>query len=107
MKILVVSAAIPFPPIGGGQLRTYHLLRALAVEHEVTLIGFTFDDDAGGEIETPPFPVHTQQVPWQWPPLYRQMLEADESIAAAAAAKLDHEIEEPWFVSFYESAQME
>ena len=39
MRILVVNAVIPFPPIGGGKLRAYHLFCMLAASHAVTLIG--------------------------------------------------------------------
>ena len=29
MRILVINIELPFPPIGGGLLRTYHLMRCL------------------------------------------------------------------------------
>jgi glycosyltransferase involved in cell wall biosynthesis len=39
MKILFVNNVLPFPPLDGGRIRRYHLLRALAAAHDVTLLG--------------------------------------------------------------------
>src|SRR6266566_4894522 len=44
MRVLVVSPRIPFPPVDGAGLRTYHLVRALAETHEVTLVAFDYGD---------------------------------------------------------------
>ena len=43
MKILFLSTWFPYPPDNGSKLRVYHLLRALAQAHEVTLVSFAFD----------------------------------------------------------------
>ena len=43
MRILFLSTWFPYPPDNGSKLRVYHLLRALARAHEVTLISFAFD----------------------------------------------------------------
>ncbi|WP_298815668.1 glycosyltransferase family 4 protein [Chloroflexus sp.] len=43
MRALVLSPYPPYPPRGGGALRIYHLLRALAVHHQVTLLTFAPD----------------------------------------------------------------
>ena len=40
MRLLVLSAWFPFPADNGSKIRTHHLLRALAAEHEVDLIAF-------------------------------------------------------------------
>jgi sugar transferase (PEP-CTERM/EpsH1 system associated) len=40
MKILFLSTWFPFPPDQGSKIRAYHLLRALALRHEVSLISF-------------------------------------------------------------------
>ena len=37
MNILFLSTWFPYPPDNGSKLRVYHLLRALAQAHEVTL----------------------------------------------------------------------
>jgi glycosyltransferase involved in cell wall biosynthesis len=99
----MVSPEIPFPPVGGGRSRTYHLLRALAARHEVTLVGFTYEDAP----ETAPYRVRVIAVPWEWPPLYRQMREGDEPAARSAYEALVHETAEPWFVSCVASPAME
>jgi len=45
-RILVLTTRLPYPPREGHQLRTWHLLRALAHEHEVTLASCLRRDDA-------------------------------------------------------------
>ena len=45
MRILIVSAAVPFPPHGGGRMRTYQLTKALVEEHDVTLLAFSFEGE--------------------------------------------------------------
>ena len=102
MRILVLSAAIPFPPISGGKLRTYHLLRALSRAHELTLVGFTYGETPG----MPPFPVRVIAVPWESPPLYRQMTDGNAAMAQQAADQLVSVTGEPWCVSWAESAAM-
>ncbi len=51
MNILFLSTWFPYPPDNGSKLRVYHLLRALAQDHEVTLLSFAFStarpDDPG------------------------------------------------------------
>ncbi len=42
MRILFLSAWYPYPPDNGSKIRVYHLLRALAARHEVTLVSFAF-----------------------------------------------------------------
>lgn len=49
VRILFFTARLPYPPREGHQLRSWHLLKALAEEHEVTLLSFLRkDDDAEG-----------------------------------------------------------
>lgn len=43
MQVLFLSTWFPTPPDNGSKLRAYHLLRALAQEHAVTLVSFAFD----------------------------------------------------------------
>lgn len=40
MKILFLSAVLPYPLYSGGQIRIYHLLRAAAQKHDITLFAF-------------------------------------------------------------------
>lgn len=44
-RILFVTSRLPFPPKEGHQLRSWHLLQALASQHEVTLLSFARADD--------------------------------------------------------------
>ena len=98
MRILVVSAVIPFPPTGGGKLRTFHLTRALAREHEVTLVGFRFDEEPGRS----PFPLRVIEVPYHSPPLFQAMESGDE----VAFKALEAQVPEPWFVSYFDCREM-
>lgn len=41
MKILFVSAVLPYPLHSGGQIRIYNLLKRLGKKHEITLAAFT------------------------------------------------------------------
>jgi len=102
VRILALSTAIPFPPISGGKLRTFHLLRALAERHELKLVAFTY----GEQPDSPPFPVQVIAVPWESPPLYRQMTSSDPAVAQRAADALASSHPEPWCVSWAESAAM-
>ncbi len=40
MKILFVSAYLPYPPDSGGRIRTYHLLKWATAHHQVSLLSF-------------------------------------------------------------------
>jgi glycosyltransferase involved in cell wall biosynthesis len=44
MKVLFVSALLPYPPRSGGQIRMYNLLKRLAKKHEITLVSFIRDE---------------------------------------------------------------
>ena len=103
MKVLIVSAGIPFPPIGGGRMRTYQLSKALAAHHDVVLAAFSFE---GERYADPDFPVELVTVPWVAPELYEQLEGWDPEGAVEAYRRLQFEHEEPWFVSFYESQAM-
>ena len=43
MNILVLSTWFPYPPDNGSKIRVSHLLRALARNHDVTLLAFDFN----------------------------------------------------------------
>lgn len=40
MRILIITAALPYPPISGNPLRVYNLLRRMTEEYEVWLVTF-------------------------------------------------------------------
>lgn len=48
-RILAVTSRLPYPPREGHQLRSWHLLKALASQHDVTLLSVVRDDDAPDE----------------------------------------------------------
>ncbi|NJM39423.1 MAG: glycosyltransferase [Anaerolineae bacterium] len=56
MKIILLSTWFPYPPSQGSKTRAYHLIRALAQAHEVTLISF-----ADTEIQ-PEWVAHMKQI---------------------------------------------
>lgn len=105
MRILVLNSEIPFPPITGAQSRTYHLLRHLSAEHEVTLVGFRWDSQDAPVVCS--LPVEVIRVPWVPSELYRKMHEGCPSESQWAYRYLAYESPEPWFVSYYNSATME
>ena len=43
MKVLFVSAVLPYPLHSGGQVRIYNLLKRLSQKHEITLFAFIRD----------------------------------------------------------------
>lgn len=45
MKILFVSAVLPYPLYSGGQIRLYNLLKILSTKHEIHLYSFIRDTD--------------------------------------------------------------
>jgi len=44
-KLLVLTSRLPYPPREGHQLRAWHILRALAAAHQISLLSFVRDDD--------------------------------------------------------------
>jgi len=47
-RILLLTPQLPYPPEQGTSLRNFHLLRALAQRHDVTLLSFAESDRAAG-----------------------------------------------------------
>ncbi len=45
-RVLALTSRLPYPPTEGHQLRSWHLIKALAARHEVTLMSFVRNDDA-------------------------------------------------------------
>jgi polysaccharide biosynthesis protein PslH len=105
MRILALALGIPFPPIGGGLTRTFHLLKAIASHHDVTLIGFTYEGAAPHE--APPYPLRVEAVPWQWSHHYREMIGADAKASTRAYERLAFECDQPWFASIVDPGPMQ
>ncbi len=45
MKILMITPYIPYPPVSGGQTRSYNLIKKLSSKHEITLFSFVRKDE--------------------------------------------------------------
>jgi hypothetical protein len=103
MKILVITPDLPFPPIGGAQVRTYHLVKGLAEHHDVTMIGFIGDRGPA----SPDLSVRLVEIPWGWPESYKAMKSADPADSQRAFESLTRPTGEPWFVSCYQLPAME
>ncbi len=94
-RILFVTSRLPFPPREGHQLRSWHLLKALAGQHEVVLLSFLRDDDdlAGAEemrkhlasVETFPIPAGQSRRSMAWAVL-RSLLTREPYVAAKYAS---------------------
>lgn len=65
MRILFLTSRLPFPPHRGDRLRTYHFLRVLGKEHEITLISFIQDEkERGSVVGIAPFCTAVHVLPW-------------------------------------------
>lgn len=72
MRILFLTSRFPFPPTRGDRTRTYHFLRALGTEHELTLV--TFIGSPAEHVllrEVAPYCTAVHVVPW---PAYRSVI---------------------------------
>ncbi len=103
MRILALSLGVPFPPIGGGLTRTYHLLEALSRHHEVVLAAFEYGDAH----DLPPFPIEIERAAWRWSQPYLDMTGDDPAARARAYNYLTFEIDAPWFVSALDPSAMD
>ncbi|MCR4326106.1 MAG: glycosyltransferase, partial [Candidatus Roizmanbacteria bacterium] len=45
MKLLMVTPYLPYPPVSGGQTRSYHLITRLAKKHKITLFCYYRHED--------------------------------------------------------------
>ena len=50
MRILFLTARLPYPPNRGDRLRAYHFLRVLSREHRITLLSFIDDSREAGHV---------------------------------------------------------
>ena len=50
MRILFLTARLPYPPTRGDRLRAYHFLRVLSQEHRITLLSFIGDESEAGNV---------------------------------------------------------
>jgi glycosyltransferase involved in cell wall biosynthesis len=45
MRVLLLTQVLPYPPDSGPKVKTYHVLKYLAQQHDVTLVSFVRDSD--------------------------------------------------------------
>lgn len=67
MKILHLMPYVPVPPIFGGALRIYHLLKHMVQRHEVTVVAYGSPDDHRRMVEyfdSQLHAIHTVPPPW-------------------------------------------
>ena len=102
MRVLFVNVGMPFPTVGGGSLRTAHVIEALAYDHDVTLVGFTYGD----ALPEAPYPLRIVGVPWELPRLYEDMMYGDTEASERASQALASG-PFPWRASTVESPAME
>ncbi|MBK7216093.1 MAG: glycosyltransferase [Candidatus Promineofilum sp.] len=101
MRILFLTARLPYPPTRGDRLRAYHFLRVLSQEHRITLLSFIGDESEAGNVNPlRPFCEDIQLVhraPWQsalgaatgaWRPLPLQALYYRSPIMRGAVDRL-------------------
>ena len=53
-RVVFVTTRLPWPPTEGHQLRSYHLLRAAARKHDVTLLSLARKEDRRDEVDHSP-----------------------------------------------------
>jgi len=63
MKILFVTPYVPYPPKFGGSVRIYHMARALARRHEVSIVSYREQDGLGDPGGLEPFCSRVVTVP--------------------------------------------
>lgn len=55
MKILFLTAEMPYPPIGGSKIRAYNIIRGLSARHEIHLCTFVTPEDEKHADELRPY----------------------------------------------------
>lgn len=93
MKILFVSAVLPWPLHSGGQVRIYNLLKRLSKKHEITLVSFIRDENERKFAENLSFCKHVHVV-------YRGKARQVRYFLRAITSAY------PWLLSTYENAKM-
>lgn len=99
MRVLVVTADVPWPCVGGARTRNAHLVQALLPQHDVEVLALRWDDKPAAA----PAGVALQTIPWTLPPLHAAADDGDEAAWTALYAAGA----EPYGVSYYDSPAME
>ncbi len=62
MRVLFVSAVLPYPLYSGGQIRIYNLLKQLSQNHEITLFSFIRNEEERKNIQALSFCKHVETI---------------------------------------------
>jgi len=65
VRILFLSPWFPYPPVNGSKIRIYNLVRALAREHEVSLLSFVREGEVVDEQGLRELCCSVQTLPWR------------------------------------------
>lgn len=77
-KILFISPRPPWPLFSGGQIRVYHLLKALSKKHQIILAQYITEDETTDFIKELPFCYKIQTIkrrykPWSFRTLFKSL----------------------------------
>jgi glycosyltransferase involved in cell wall biosynthesis len=81
--VLFITEFLPWPLHTGGRIRTYHILRQVALRHDVTLVTQTLRGETAGEERIRALGVQLYSVPLQPQTLLRKALTAAAFLASA------------------------
>lgn len=119
MRILFLTARLPYPPTRGDRLRAYHFLRVLSREHQITLLSFiAAESESANVAHLRPFctDIHlVHRTPWQsqisaglnfWRPLPLQSLYYRSGVMREAVNRLlDRQRFDAIYVHLFRMAQ--
>lgn len=95
MKVLAVTAEVPWPSRGGAQTRNAHLLAALAADHEVVVAALRWDE----RVAPAPAGITLHTVPWSLPPAHRALQEGAAGASDAFLPPAADAYSISWFAS--------
>ncbi|HEY3412714.1 MAG TPA: glycosyltransferase [Armatimonadota bacterium] len=101
MRILVLAPELPYPPVGGGKLRAYHLLRGLAERHTLDILCFLHDPSERKLLKDVRQWAGITPVLWTMPPVYAALYEGADPEDVERASDL------PLLPAYFESEEMQ
>ncbi len=51
-SILMITPYLPYPPVSGGRMRTYNLVRELRINYDITLVSFGNPEERAVDYQT-------------------------------------------------------
>ena len=83
LRVLFITEFLPWPLHTGGRIRTYHILRQVALRHDVTLVTQTVPEATEGVERLQALGVRLYSLPLRPPTLLRKVLTATAFLASA------------------------